>query len=125
MENRVTPAIFRIKSYHFTKASLNFDISYDAPLNISFDPTGEYSAGDGEFLLSLTTRITTDEEEFLKVDCQVIYQFDSSVPFKDIPDYFYPNCLAIIFPYIRSFIGTLSFKPIYNPLYCPLLILPI
>lgn len=121
MDNQPTSAVFRIKSYRFTKARLNFEALCDCSLEISFNPAGEYSADEGEFVLFLTTRVTADQKEVLEVYCQVVYQFDSPMTFQDIPDYFYPNCLAIIFPYIRSFIGTLSLQANISPIVLPII----
>jgi len=29
---------------------------------------------------------------------------------EDIPDYFYPNAIAILFPYVRAFVSTLTLQ---------------
>ena len=37
----------------------------------------------------------------------------------EIPDFFYPNSLAIIFPYIRAFVSTLTLQANVRPIVLP------
>lgn len=121
MDNAPKTAVFRLKSYQFTKVSLDFDFLGDSSLAISFDPKGEYSTETGEFLLSLVTTVSANDKEIISVSCRVIFRFDNPIPFHDIPNYFYPNSLAIIFPYIRSFISTLSLQANIPPVVLPII----
>lgn len=40
---------------------------------------------------------------------------------KDIPDFFYANSIAIIFPYIRAFVSTLTLQANIPPIVLPTL----
>lgn len=37
----------------------------------------------------------------------------------EIPDYFYANSLAIIFPYIRAFVSTITLQSNMHPIVLP------
>ena len=45
--------------------------------------------------------------------------FNGSTSIEDIPEYFYPNSIAIIFPYIRAFVSTLSLQANVKPIVLP------
>lgn len=37
----------------------------------------------------------------------------------DIPEYFYPNSLAIVFPYVRAFVSTITLQANVQPVVLP------
>ncbi|MBR8712293.1 protein-export chaperone SecB [Porphyromonas levii] len=119
-------AKFRLKSYQIAKASLNFDIPNESTLKIFFNPSGKYRSEKGEYDLFLDTKVVIadkneDNNEVVNVTCRAFFQFESTFSFKDIPDYFFPNCIAIVFPYIRAFISTLSVQAnISSPIILPI-----
>jgi preprotein translocase subunit SecB len=41
---------------------------------------------------------------------KAIFSFTGVEKLEDIPDFFYRNALAIVFPYIRSFVSTLTLQ---------------
>ena len=59
--------------------------------------------------------------EFLKIVIEANFIFDDQALNDGIPSYFYPNSIAIIFPYIRSFVSALSTLANMKPLILPLL----
>ena len=59
----IDSAAFRLISYHFTKASLDFNIPENPNLNISFDPKGEYNPSTGEFILFFEVKVVYEETE--------------------------------------------------------------
>ncbi|MBK7039827.1 MAG: protein-export chaperone SecB [Bacteroidetes bacterium] len=42
-------------------------------------------------------------------------------PLVEIPTFFYKNCIAIIFPYLRAFLSTLTLQANVKPLILPLM----
>lgn len=95
-------AAFKLDSYHFTKASLDFNIPNEAELNIRFTPIGKFFAKEARYELDFEVVVECKETstEVVKVSCEACFTFGNNIPsIKDIPDYFYPNSLAIIFPY--------------------------
>ncbi len=114
-------AAFNLDSYCFTKASLNFNIPQNAQLSISFNPQGVFYSKDAHYKLIFDVKVECKEVNSLvvMVSCESNFSFGGDISFKDIPDYFYPNSLAIIFPYVRAFVSTMSLQANRNPILLP------
>lgn len=114
-------AAFKLDSYHFTKAALDFDIPNEVELNISFNPKGTFFSKSARYQLDFDVIIECKDTgmEVVKVSCVAIFSFGASLSLTDIPDYFYPNSLAIIFPYIRAFVSTISLQANVKPIVLP------
>lgn len=112
---------FQFIGYRFTKASLDFNIPKDAHFNISFDPKGVLHQNEARYELLFDTKIECKEnsQELAFVSCEASFGFMDKVTKEDIPDFFYPNSLAIVFPYIRAFISTLSLQANIIPIVLP------
>ena len=114
-------AAFKLDSYHFTKASLDFNIPNDAELNISFSTKGVFHSKDAYYDLVFDVTVECGETgtEVIKVSCEASFSFGNNVSIEDIPDYFYPNSLAIVFPYVRAFVSTISLQANVQPVVLP------
>ncbi|MBO6031566.1 MAG: protein-export chaperone SecB [Prevotella sp.] len=119
MEN----AAFKIDSYHFTKASLNFDIPDNATLNIEIFPSGVYHQSEGRFVLDFVVKIVCEENqtEVVNVNCRAVFLFSEQMQLEEIPGFFYPNSLAIVFPYVRAFVSTITLQANVHPVILPTL----
>lgn len=114
-------AAFKLDEYHFTKASLDFDIPDRAELNIEFSPRGKFNSGDSTYELDFDVKVECKEtgKEVIFVSCVALFSFKEKITISDIPEYFYPNSLAIMFPYIRAFISTISLQANIRPVVLP------
>ncbi len=114
-------AAFRLDSYKFTKASLNFDIPNPAELVINFNVQGSFYPKKSLYELYFDTKIDCKEtdKEVIGVSCIATYKFNDFIDFKDIPEYFFTNCLAILFPYLRAFVSTISLQANVRPVLLP------
>ena len=114
-------AAFKLDNYHFTKASLDFNIPNDAELNISFNPKGVFYVKEARYDLVFDVTVDWSETgtEVVKVSCEASFSFGNKVSIEDIPDYFYPNSLAIVFPYVRAFVSTISLQANVQPVVLP------
>lgn len=112
---------FKFEKYKFTKASLNFNIPGNATFDIGFMPKGTLFQNEGRFELAFDTLIECKETNtpVIAVSCEASFIFTNNVTKEDIPNYFYPNSLAIIFPYIRAFVSTLSLQANIPPVILP------
>ena len=112
---------FRLDNYKFTKATLNFDIPKDAEFVISFKPSGKFKEEEGTYALSFDTIVNCKETDtiIVEVSCIAQFSFKDKIKFEEIPDFFYPNSLAILFPYIRAFVSTLSLQAHSSPIILP------
>lgn len=113
--------VFRLVNYKFTKATLNFDIPKDAEFVISFKPSGKFKEEEGTYDLSFDTIVNCKETDtiIVEVSCIAQFSFKDKIKFEEIPDFFYPNSLAILFPYIRAFVSTLSLQANSSPIILP------
>ncbi|HLO91987.1 MAG TPA: hypothetical protein VK172_12560 [Lentimicrobium sp.] len=56
---------------------------------------------------------------FIKIDCVATYRFQEKLNFQDIPPYFYQNSIAILFPYVRAFVSTVTLQANIGPILLP------
>lgn len=116
MNNQVA---FKLDWYRFIKATLNFDIPKQAELTIAFKSSGKYYEIENRYELSFETDVYHESKTAINVSCIASFTFNKDVKFDDIPDFFYPNSLAILFPYIRAFVSTLTLQANTSPLILP------
>ena len=114
-------AVFKLDRYHFTRASLDFNIPNDAELNISFNPSGVFHSKEARYDLVFDVTVGCNETntEVIEVTCEASFSFGNKISIAEIPEYFYPNCLAIVFPYVRAFVSTVSLQANVQPVVLP------
>jgi len=97
-------AAFKLDNYHFTSASLDFNIANDAKLNISFIPKGAFHSKDSQYELTFEVIIESNvtRTTVVKVSCVALFSFSDKLKIDEIPEYFFPNSLAIVFPYVQQ-----------------------
>lgn len=106
-----TPAAFAFKSYTFTNVEMNMALFSDkAPLDLSFSPSGIYDHETGIYKLRFVFTATQGElaASIVKIVCEATFEFKEALNMDDIPDYFFPNSLAIVFPYVRAFVSSVT-----------------
>jgi len=116
-------AAFYLDKYSFYKIQIDFSKKLSSDLDISFDPKGVFNSKTSEFELKIafTSKSKESNEKFIFIECIAIFKFEDVNDFKEIPTYFYRNCIAIIFPYIRAFISTVTLQANIPPLVLPTL----
>ncbi|MCZ8020416.1 MAG: hypothetical protein O9302_08785 [Cyclobacteriaceae bacterium] len=123
--NEVKKASFAFKGYQVKKFSFEepSDSSIDS-FTIGFDPSGIYDPKSGLFQVNFQFKafIKGETEQnvvtaFLSAD----FQFMDNLALNEIPSYFYKNSIAIVFPYLRSFVSTLTFQANVKPMILPVL----
>lgn len=112
---------FSLKTYKFSKASLDFNIPDNANLIVSFNPIGTYSQSTGVYHLHFDVLIGCKEtnSNVIKATCEASFEFNQPLKLEEIPIFFYPNSLAILFPYVRAFVSTLSLQANVRPVMLP------
>ncbi len=99
---------FRIPVFRYSDSGRKDSTS----LNINFLPSGRYNKEERTFEINLEV-IGIEEgtdKEILFVQCISYFMFKTSLPLAELPSYFYRNAIAIVFPYIRAFISTLTLQ---------------
>ena len=116
-------AAFKLENYSFPKVTLNFDFPANSTLVIFFAPSGIYHPQTGVYNLEFSTSVKCEgaDIEVANVLCLADFKFREAIALSEIPDFFYPNSLAILFPYIRAFISTISLQANVKPVVLPTL----
>lgn len=78
-------------------------------LQIGFEPKGTHFKEENRFELSLGVRIEDEDKSLIiEVDASATYLIEGEVSDKMLRSFFYLNAPAILFPYIRAYIATLT-----------------
>ncbi|MHA3045066.1 hypothetical protein JSO61_006995 [Riemerella anatipestifer] len=90
-------------------------------MGISFDPFGTFFSETSTYELRFVFNALTDGSDvpFVSIECIANFKFENISGFDDIPTYFYRNAIAIIFPYIRAFISTVTLQSNIPPIVLP------
>lgn len=113
-------AAFSLESYRFEKVSLDFTVTESNELTLDFDPKGMYSQSSGSFeLIFIFTAIDETGHKIVEVKCVSIFNFEDKITFEEIPEYFYSNSIAILFPYVRAFVSTVTLQANVSPIVLP------
>lgn len=103
-------ASFSIENYLFDKVEINLESFRNKDLEIDFVPRGVYNKEEQNFELTFEVTIKNPSEEnpFVKIRCKGFFAFEDVHSFEEIPDFFYRNSIAILFPYIRAYISLVT-----------------
>lgn len=107
----IHPAAFFIKDYRFDKVTMDIpDLSDDETFSVLIKPSGIFNADKKNFELQFLLEVLTNlnKKEIISVRCIADFEFEEITKFEDIPDFFYINSIAILFPYVRSYISIIT-----------------
>lgn len=122
--NEVKRAAFSFENFRIQQFSLHDTDYTNESLNVQFDPSGIYQSSTGLFIMTLLFRgVLADkpEVEILTAKLNAFFRFSNDTPktLEELPGYFYKNAIAIVFPYLRSFISTLTLQANIQPIILP------
>jgi len=106
-------AAFSIINYRFDKVSINLSNHKSNDLCLDFDTKGLYDKNNSTFELIFSIKVFNEnsiENPFVEVQCNGIFKFDNNTAFGEIPDFFYRNCIAILFPFLRAYISMITIQ---------------
>lgn len=114
-------AAFSFKRYKFVKSSFDLsNVGVKTALEMNINPSGRFSEKKKEFLLQFDFSAHDEKKrEVVSITCVAEFSFLNVKSFSDIPEYFYANSIAIVFPYVRAFISTLTLQANVAPLVLP------
>ena len=109
-EETNSPAEFQLSDFLFLNAKFNFDTPDKTKYHVSINPTGNLVLKEKQFYLDIYFSIIYVEDKEPSIECTVrgIFSFNKISSIEEIPEYFYANSVAILYPYIRSFVSTLT-----------------
>lgn len=101
---------FSFKGYTISRSLIELSEEVDVEkLSIKFNSSGEIDNTNGEYKLTLKVFVTdTDNSLNIEITAEGLYSFDISEDQHALNGFFYVNSSAILFPYIRAHIATLS-----------------
>ncbi|MCE5346703.1 MAG: protein-export chaperone SecB [Bacteroidales bacterium] len=110
MEELSKASKFQFKNYKIIKS--HFELSGDNPsstINLKFEPKGTISKEKSCFKLQLGVFIEDENKNFLiEIIIVADFYFDSDISSEHLDQYFYINAPALLFPYVRAYISTLT-----------------
>ncbi|MGB3091245.1 MAG: hypothetical protein WBB20_14850 [Chitinophagaceae bacterium] len=122
------PAIFKLERFTITKFSFEEPEAKFSIVDVNFNPTGIYNPKEGEFKLTIGFSATASTEgeqkeyrDIIKGVLESYFQFEKNTSFKDIPDFFNANSIAIVYPFIRAFVSTITLQAGLRLLVLPIL----
>jgi len=115
-------ANFRLREYKIFKSIIDIKeiSSKKSKLSVSFNSNAEEIPNTNSFKLEIDTKITNDIETLtINVVIVGLFEFDSNLENKE--NFFKINAPAILFPYIRAYISTLTALSGIPPIILPTL----
>lgn len=100
---------FSVTSFSYTKSKK----TQITPLKLVFDPSGKYFPKEGKFDLFINFighEEGSKRNPIIKMECIAEFKFPLNLAIDEIQPYFYANSIAIVFPYLRAFISTLTMQ---------------
>lgn len=114
-------ASFTFGNYTFTKVNLDLSTIYSRndEFQVDIDPSGMLDERTGVYELSLTLSIKAKEAVVIFIQCEATFMFGKSLLIEELPSFFYANAIAILFPYVRAFISTITLQANIHPFVLP------
>lgn len=112
---------FQFKGFHIVRTLIErTEKESSKKINLGFAPKGLLYKNDSNFQLHLDVKIEDENKSFqIEIDAIANYVFENKESLDNLSKFFYVNAPALLFPYIRAYISTLTnlsgFEPINLP----------
>lgn len=117
----IDKASFYLDKYTFNKVNIDLDSTSLSDIEINFSPSGIFKENTPESIYDLKLIFKAKDKgcTYVEIECNSVFKFTQAIRFEEIPKFFYANCIAIIFPYIRAFISTVTLQANITPIVLP------
>ena len=108
------PAAFNFINYKITSINYNepqgVSITDIDNVTVSFTPSGKYHKKDSKFILLFDCAVLygLEKRALLSITVEATFKFNEQLEKSNIPEFFYRNSIAIVFPYVRAFITSIT-----------------
>jgi preprotein translocase subunit SecB len=103
-----TKASFSFVDFKVNTSYFDFNQQRSANLNIAFTAKGKHFTKTNLFKLALGVKVLNSTENLLiDIETESVFNFEE-MPEEQLHVFFIKNAPAIVFPYIRAYIGTLT-----------------
>ena len=109
-DHTATPAKFRLLNFVVKESHFVLNEQNEHKITISFDPKGYVFKSLNQFHLEMGVEVMEETNKFnILLNTIGVFEFETAEGFEQLrDDYFVKNAPAIIFPYIRAYISTLT-----------------
>ena len=103
-------AVFTLTNYQFEKVTIDLTRHTSKDLLLDFDPKGVFIHQESVYELTFVVTIFVQGQTvpFVSVQCKGWFNFENLSSLEAIPDYFYRNAIAILFPYVRAYVSLVT-----------------
>jgi preprotein translocase subunit SecB len=106
-------AAFSFDSFKVSKFFYDEENHIGEDLSVGFYPKGKFNPATGEFeiiLYFIAENISEKRKPVFDLTSHAVFKFNSPITLEQIPSFFYKNAIAIMFPYLRAFVSTLTLQ---------------
>lgn len=91
-------------------------------LSVEFQLSGKNFSKENRYELNIVAKVTDEDNSInIEVDAIANYEYEAGITSEEKDIYFYTSAPAILFPYIRAHVGTISNLSGINPIMLPTL----
>jgi preprotein translocase subunit SecB len=104
-------AAFQIINYQFDKVQIDLNNHINSDLSLAFDTKGIFDVNTSTFELRFKVKVANDnnlDKPFVEISCKGNFKFENVATLEEIPAFFYRNGIAILFPYVRSYLSLVT-----------------
>jgi preprotein translocase subunit SecB len=103
-------AAFSIINYQFDRVQIDLNNHKSKDLELAFETKGLYENKNSTFELHFVVNVSNKvaENPFVEISCKGNFKFENVSSFEEIPDFFYRNSIAILFPYVRAYLSLVT-----------------
>jgi preprotein translocase subunit SecB len=105
-------ASFSIEKYYFNEVHINMNQRTSDDLFVDFNPSGEFIESEKKYALTFIFSAFSSKEKdttpFVQVECIGVFKFQDIKSIDDVPEFFYRNSIAILFPYMRAYVSMVT-----------------
>ena len=117
-------AKFRFLGYKVLESSIKVseDPIVDAHLSVNFHQQISYNEDEQKMRLELTSKIN-DDKSLVDIEVKTIgfFEYDNTITPQERDGFFRVNAPAILFPYVRAYVSSLTALSGINPITLPTL----
>ena len=103
-------AAFTLKDYSVNNFSFKNLYAQSDELELNFEPKGIFNSNSGEYILVLNFEASENNEVLFKTEIQGNFQIVDVQTKESIPEFFYNNAIAILFPYLRAYLSSITLQ---------------
>jgi len=120
--NKLTISEFSFESFSVKETHITYKAPLNKELNLSILPKGTIDRKKKRFLLEMKVLITDTDNNFnVEIVIEGIFNFKEEIEKSLLDSYFYLNAPAILFPYIRTYIYTLTSLGGFGSVHLPIM----